>query len=131
MAGANLIFGMGMIELGETFSLVQLVIDDMIVGQIKKMITFDLGMEMLSDPEWLHEFAGKGFPDKFWTPHKNRGSALMAHERKVSSRGMSIVEEAGQKVQSILTNYKPKPLPSHMVKRIKELIVEAGERRPK
>lgn len=131
MAGANLIFGMGMIELGETFSLVQLVIDDMIVGQIKKMITFDLGMEMLANPEWLHEFVGKGFPDKFWTPHKIRGSAGMAHERKILGRGMNIVEEAGQKVQSVLTNHKPKPLPSYIVKRIKDLIVEAGERRPK
>lgn len=122
---------MGMLELGETFSLVQMVIDDIIVGQIKKMIVSDLGMEALSKPEWLREFVGKGFPNKFWSPHRIRGNALMPNDRKVLGRRMSMMEEAGQKVQSILRSYKPKPIPPHMVKKIKELIAEAGERRLK
>lgn len=120
---------MGMIELGETFSLAQLVIDDMIVEQVKRMIVSDLGMEALSDPQWLHELPGKGFPERFWSPHRIRGSALMSEERKIFRRRLSLVEEAEQKVQAILTNYRPKQLPPQVVKRVKELVVEAGERR--
>lgn len=120
---------MGMIELGETFSLVQLVIDDMIVEQVKKMIISDPGMDALSDPKRLRELTGKGFPEKFWSPHRIRGSALMSEKRQVISPRLSLVEEAGQKVQAILTNYRPKQLPPQIVKRVKDLVVEAGERR--
>ncbi|NIS68578.1 MAG: [trimethylamine--corrinoid protein] Co-methyltransferase, partial [Proteobacteria bacterium] len=38
LAGANLIYGMGMLELGVTFSFGQLMIDNEIAGMVKRVV---------------------------------------------------------------------------------------------
>lgn len=129
LAGANIIFGMGMMELGETFSLVQLVIDNMIVEDIKKIVSLDLGVEALSVSEFVNDLTGKGFPVKSWSPFRSRGSVLELYDRKVKGSALRMTEEAGYEVQSILSSHKPRQLTSYTSKRIKELVTEAGERR--
>ncbi len=129
LAGANMIFGMGMMELGVTFSFVQLVIDDMLVGNIKKMIKTDLRLEITTDPEWPKCLAEKGFPPKFWSPHMVRGRRFNADEFSATSKKQGIVQEARQKVQAILTHHTPEPLSPYIRQKIKEIILESEERK--
>jgi len=120
---------MGMMELGVTFSLVQLIVDDIIVNDIKKMITSDLGDSLVSGSDWLSGLTEKGFPSRLWSPHRVRGRVFPDNGRKSFSGKSNIIAEATQRVQTILTNHRPKPLPQTVVKRIREIIVEAEERR--
>lgn len=123
-----MIFGMGMLELGVTFSLVQLVIDDMIAEEIKTMIDSNLGIEMLSDPDRLTYLTRKGFPYRYWSPHRVRGR-VFPRERPVLSDMSGLTQEASQRVHSILSTHRPTPLSPLIVSRIREIIADAEERR--
>lgn len=128
MAGANLIYGMGMMEMGVTFSLVQLMIDDAIVNDVKKMIVSDVGVDNISSREWLDKHHGRGFPLRYWSPHKLRGREVPFHGSRLDGR-IDITDRADQRVQTILNNHRLKQLPQATIKKIREIIIEAGERR--
>lgn len=124
-----MIFGMGMMEMGTTFSLVQLAIDDMIVSDIKKMINYDLGISMLADSAWPDNLAKKGFPHRFWSSHRVRDRSSILDVCKSTPEKVNVVEHARHKVETILNYHKPKPLAPVIIKRIREIVVEAEERR--
>ncbi len=124
-----MIFGMGMIESGVTFSFTQLLLDDLIVNDTKKLIWKDLDMDKLDDPVWLNSLTGKGFPSRLWSPHRVRGSLSMGINLKSSSVNRDIVQDAQQKVQTILDWHKPEPLTSSVIHKIGEIIMDAEDKK--
>ncbi len=129
LAGANIIYGMGMIELGVTFSFTQLIIDDMIIDRIKNLIQADFGMNRISDPGWLKRLLRKGFPSGVWCPQRVRGRKTPEELTDSFPETKNIEGEARQKVQNIINSHKPEPLPPAVVTRIREIILEAEEGR--
>lgn len=129
LAGANIIFGMGMLELGVTFSFEQLVIDDMVVGDVKKLLKSDLGKHNISDPERLVYLMRKGFPSEYWSPHRVRGREFNRERFDPVLKRKNIVQEAQQKVQEILTRHIPEPLSPSVKQKIREIILETEERK--
>ncbi len=124
-----MIFGMGMIELGVTFSFTQLIIDDMIINRTKNLIQSDFGMDQISDLGWVTGLARKGFPSDVWSPQRVRNRKTPEELTGSFPETKNIEGEARQKVQSIINNHKPEPLPPTVVKRIREIILEAEEGR--
>lgn len=123
-----MIYGMGMMELGVTFSLVQLAVDDMIVNNIKNIIQANFGLHKISDPEWLNYLVGKGFPASYRSPHRVRGINPDDAGKRPAGR-LDAALLAQQKVLAILKHHKPEPLPGFARQRIREIILEAEERK--
>lgn len=112
-----------------TFSFEQLVIDDMVVGDVKKMIKSDLGKQNVSDPEWLSYLMKRGFPSEYWSPHRVRGRVFDRERFCAGTKRSRIAEEARQTVQEILSRHKPAELSPPIRQRIKEIILESEERK--
>ncbi len=135
LAGANIIYGMGMMELGVTFSFIQLMIDDIIVDNIKNIIKADDGLHKLSDSGWLDYLPGKGFPAALQSPRRVGGQARLrgaaeygnGYASGYGSGRPDIVELARQKAMAIMQYHKPEPLPSSVRQRIRDIIQEAEE----
>ncbi len=124
-----MIFGMGMIESGVTFSFTQLILDDDIVNDTKKIIRKDLDMDKLDDLAWQNNQAGKGFPSRFCSPLRARSLLALGMDPMVLSSKRDIVQDAQQKVQTILDRHKPESLPATVVHRIREIILDTEERK--
>lgn len=122
-----MIFGMGMIESGVTFSFTQLIFDDIIINDTKKLIQKDFGK--FEDLVGLNSQAGKDFPSWLWSPHRVRGLLSMGIDLKSFSLERDIVQGAQQKVQTILDWHKPEPLTASVIHKIKEIIMDTQERK--
>jgi trimethylamine--corrinoid protein Co-methyltransferase len=127
LAGANVIFGMGLTDLGITFSYVQLIIDDMIVENIKGLIGGDIRSKVVYDPERFSYLTSKGFPSRLWSPQGVIKRMFPVDQFLPSTP--DIVSEARQKLQDILNSHKPEPLPPAVQRKIREIIIEEEDRK--
>lgn len=122
-----MVFGMGMIELGMTFSFSQLVMDDMIVNKVKKIIECNNGMDNLYDQLWHWGVEETGFSYLTWPPYiPGRKSSVRSDVRQRSSSS-NMLHEAWHKTSSILRHYKPRSTSDHIRQKIKEIIMEAEQ----
>lgn len=117
---------MGLTDLGITFSFVQLVIDDMIVGKIKGLIGGDMRSKAVYDPEWFC-YLTRGFPPRLCSPQGVRKRMFPVDQFLPSAP--DIVSEARQKLQDVLNCHKPEPLPPAVERKIREIIIEAEDRK--
>jgi trimethylamine--corrinoid protein Co-methyltransferase len=119
LAGANIIFGMGLTDLGVTFSFVQLVIDDMIVEKVKGLLGGDIKSKVVYDPE--------RFTSRLCSPRGDRKRMFPVDQFLPSVP--DIVSEARQKLQDIQNYHKPEPLPPAVQRKIREIIIEEEDRK--
>jgi trimethylamine---corrinoid protein Co-methyltransferase len=127
LAGANIIYGMGLTDLAVTFSFIQLVIDDMIVGKIKGLMNGDIKTKVVYDPERSSGLARKSLPSRLWSPQGVRKGTFTVDQLLPSVPDM--VSEARQKLQDILNYHKPEPLPPAVQRKIREIIIEEEDRK--
>lgn len=120
---------MGMLELGVTFSFIQLLIDDMLVDGIKNIIGADYGIHKIADPEWPACLVGKGFPADIRWLHRDKGQRFGRGNGDHSFWCSDIAVKARQKVEAILHYHKPEPLPPLVRDKIREIILEVEERK--
>ena len=134
ITGSNVIYGMGMLEMGMTMSYEQLLIDEEIVRMIRRVLqgiavnkeTIALDVIKAVGP------AGNYLSQKHTLKHmRSELSATSLINRKMRSNwenegGKDMAQVANKKAIEILENYKPTPLPDDVKKRIRD-IVEEGE----
>lgn len=96
-----MIFGMGMIELGNTFSYSQLIIDDWIVSKIKDMFSTQPSKQFI----WPELALASGIDDK-------------KHD---------FVAKACYKAKAILAHHKPLLVSNLIKKKFSQIITEANE----
>ena len=133
LAGANLIYGMGMLELGVTFSFAQLLIDDEIASMVKRTVQgIAVNDETLAVDIIKHVGAGKDFLGQrhtrdFMAKEQSKPKIIDRRMRGAwTSRGAkSMAERANDKAIEILENHKPTPLPDDVLKKFKEIIARA------
>jgi len=133
LAGANLIYGMGMLELGITFSLEQLVIDNEIVKMIKAALR---GVEVDDESLAVEAIQQVGPGGNFLSsPHTLRHMTEQSHSKLIDRRmwqpwnkdgAKDLTERAHEEVLSILKNHKPQPLPPEVLSTLRS-IVESAE----
>lgn len=134
LAGANLIYGLGMLESGLTWDYAQLVMQNEFVKMIHKAVE---GITVNDDTIAMDVIQSVG-PGGEFISHEH----TFLHMRELSqgqlidrrSRdgwkalgGKSIVEKAYEKAQDILENYKPEPLPEKVQSVLKSIVEEAEE----
>ncbi len=134
LTGSNVIYGMGMLELGMTMSYEQLLIDSEIVRMIRRILqgipvnkeTIALDVIQKVGP------AGNYLAERHTLKHMRQElSTTNLINRRMrdhweTNGAKDIAQTAREKAVEILETYKPAPLPEDVAKRIRS-IVEEGE----
>ena len=132
MMGGNLIHDLGYLESGLTFSFAQLVICDQIVDWIKaflqeievseETLALDVIREVGSGGQYLSSKHTKKHFREIWYPGLfERG----VYSDWVAKGSQSIAERAAQRVQKLLDEHQPEPLPPDVRAQVRQ-IVERG-----
>jgi trimethylamine--corrinoid protein Co-methyltransferase len=134
LAGANLIYGLGMIEMGMTIDFGQLVMDN----EFAKMIKFLLHGIPVNDEtlavDVIREIGiGKNFLSHDATfKHMRSQSQPKLIDRRMreeweASGSTDISERASEEARRILETHKPDPLPDDVLATIRSIVEEAEE----
>ena len=134
ITGSNVIYGVGMLEMGMTMSYEQLLIDEEYVRMIRRILR---GIPVNKETIALDVIkkvgpAGNYLSQRHTLKHMRQElSTTELINRKMresweKTGSKDIVQVAREKARYILETYKPTPLPDDVRKRIHE-IVEEGE----
>ncbi len=131
LAGANLIYGPGMLESGITFDIAQLVLDNEFAKMIKHTVRgFGVNKESLAVDVIKEIGPAKNFLAHTHTlRHMRSQSQPELIDRKgiedwKAAGGTDIYQRAAEKVKSILENHKPEPLMEDVSTKIRSIIKE-------
>ncbi|MFQ5485248.1 MAG: trimethylamine methyltransferase family protein [Desulfobacterales bacterium] len=134
LAGANVIYGLGMLEMGITFDLAQLVIDNEAAGMIKYAVNGvpvndeTLSLDVIKDVGIFQDFLSH--EDTF--NHMRSQSQAELIDRTVRedwerSGSTDVYQRAKEKMLYILETYEPVPLPDTVLETIRSIIEDAEE----
>ena len=135
LAGANVIYGLGMLELGITFDFAQFVIDNEIAEMIKQVVR---GIDVCDYTMATDVIKDVGIGGEFVTHmHTYENFKKVQSDPKVFDRrmrenweamgGKSVLERATEQAKYILENHKPDPLPAGTEKLMEDMIAQAEE----
>lgn len=132
MAGANLIYGLGMLESGVTFDFGQLVMDNDFARMIKYAVNGILVNDETLAVDAIKEVGiGKHFLDhdttfKYMRDQSQPGSIdRRIREEWEQSGGSDIYQRASEKARDILENHKPEPLPNNVLATMRSIVEDA------
>lgn len=138
MGGVNLIYGLGMLDLGMTFSFEQLVIDNEIAGMINRVLygipvsDETLGVEVIHKVGPAGTFLGERHTRNFMATEQSVATLFDRGMRSTWNAGSDedrdVVARANRMVKDILENHKPTPLDSEAADKIKAIIEAAKNR---
>ena len=132
LAGANLIYGLGMIEMGMTIDFGQLVMDN----EFAKMIKFLLNGIPVNDvalaTDVIHEIGiGKDFlsHDSTFNYMRSQSQPTLIDRRTreewLASGSTDINQRAQEEARRILETHKPDPLPDDVLATMRSIVEEA------
>jgi len=132
LAGSNLIHDLGYLESGLTFSFAQLLLGNEVVSWIKAFakgyevndetlaldVIAELGPEgdFLNSPHTLKHYRERWYPDLF---------ERMTFESWRAKGGKNLAERAKEKIDAILAEHKPEPLPEKTREKLREIVLRA------
>jgi len=133
LAGANLIYGAGMLEAGMTFSFGQLVIDDEIAAMVKRIVNGVsledelMGVDIIKKVGIGNDFLAQRHTLKHLETEQIRATIIDRRTRgawkKKGSR--SLIQSANQKAADLLKTHEPKPLPEDLIQELKRIVKSA------
>ena len=132
MAGANLIYGLGMLDMGCTVSYEQLLMDcdfaEMIKYSLRGIEVNDrtLSLDIIHEIGYAKDFLSHR--DTFNNRHIQSRPSLI--DRQIRGRwqetgGTSMVERAAAQAKKLLETYEPEPLNDEVLDKIRGIINEA------
>jgi trimethylamine--corrinoid protein Co-methyltransferase len=137
LAGANLIYGPGMLESGITFDYAQLVLDSEFIRMIKHVIggfavdRESLAVEVIKSVGMSGDFLSQEHTFEHMREHSQpqfMDRSRMEKWKAAGSRGS--YRRALEKTRDILQHHRPEPLPEKVLAELKYIIKEAeGELR--
>jgi trimethylamine--corrinoid protein Co-methyltransferase len=132
LAGANLIYGLGMIEMGMTIDYGQMVMDNEFARMIKHVVQGIAVNDETLAVDVIHEIGvGKNFLGHISTlNHMKSQSQPKLIDRRMRERwqaagGTDIYQRALEEARYILENHKPDPLPEDVLAAIRSIVEEA------
>ncbi len=134
MAGANLIYGAGMLDSGMIFSYAQLVIDNDIFKMIRKVMQGmhindeNLAVDIIKSVGPGGDFLLQEHTMKYMRTLPSVPNLIERNNREnwLASGGKGLAERAAERAAEILANHKPKPL-SDDAKSVLRAIVEESD----
>ena len=133
LAGANLIYGMGMLELGVTFSFAQLMIDNEIAGMVKRVVQgvnvsdATMAVELIKEVGAGKDFLAKKHTRQYMGPEQSKVKLIDRRMRGAWEKrgGKDLAEAAADKARDILENHKPVPLPDDVLAKLRKIVEDA------
>ena len=132
LAGANLIYGLGMIESGQTFDYGQLVMDNEFAGMIKRVVGGIPVNDLTLAVDVIHEIGPFGdFLSHEDTYRHMRGQSMSrlidrrVREEWAAQGSSTIHERATEKAREILETHEPLPVPEAGREEMRAIIAEA------
>ena len=132
MAGANLIYGLGMIEMGMTIDYGQMVMDNEFARMIKYLVQgIPVNDETLAVDVIKEIGVGKDFLSHASTyKHMRTQSQPKLIDRRMredwqAAGSTDIYQRALEEARYILENHKPDPLPDDVLAAIRSIVKEA------
>ena len=132
MAGANLIYGLGMIEMGMTIDYGQLVMDNEFARMIKYVVQGIAVTDESLAVDVMHEVGvGKDFLSHDHTmKHMRTQSQPKLIDRRTredweAGGKTDLYQRALEEARYILENHKPDPLPDEVLTTIRSIVEEA------
>ena len=133
LAGANLIYGMGMLEMGMTMGLGQLVMDDDIVAMVKRVVS---GVDVDDEGMGVDLIHQVGIGGNFLTQrHSLKHLAREQAQAKIIDRRMRgawqkkgsrhLTDSANERARKLLAEHKPKPLADGLAEELQRIIEQA------
>jgi trimethylamine--corrinoid protein Co-methyltransferase len=132
LAGANLIYGLGMIEMGMTIDYGQMVMDNEFARMIKYLVQgIPVNDETLAVDVIKEIGVGKDFLSHASTyKHMRTQSQPKLIDRRMredwqAAGATDIYQRALEEARYILENHKPDPLPDNVLAEIRSIVEEA------
>jgi trimethylamine--corrinoid protein Co-methyltransferase len=135
LAGSNIIYGMGMLEMGMTMSYEQLLIDQEIVRMIRRVLQGisvnkeTIALDVIKEVGASGNYLANAHTRKYMRQESSQARLIDRKMRsgweKDGSRDMN--ERAREEAIKILETHKPIPLTEAASARIREIIEEAEE----
>ena len=132
LAGANVIYGSGMLEMGITFDLAQLVLDNEIAGMIKHAVH---GIPVNDETLAVDVIKALGIGQDYLSHEttfnhmKSQSQAYLIDRRMredwEAGGGKDMYQRAHDKMTHILETHKPAPLPDNVLATIRSIVEEA------
>jgi len=128
------IYGLGMLEMGITFDLAQLVLDNEAAGMIKYAVNGvpvndkTLALDVIKEVGIFKDFLGH--EDTFNHMRSQSRAELidrMVREDWEKAGSTNVYQRAKEKMLYILETYEPPPLPDSVLKTIRSIIDDAEE----
>lgn len=134
LTGSNVIYGMGMLELGMTMSYEQLLIDAEIVRMIRRILQGipvnkeTIALDVIQKVGPAGNYLAERHTLKYMRQELSTTNLINRRMRDnwEAAGAKDMAQAANDKALEILKNYKPTPLPEDVAKRIHD-IVEEGE----
>ena len=132
LAGANLIYGVGMFETGVTMDYGQLVMDNEFIGMMKYLLRGipvsdeTLAVDAIREVGIFGDFLTHDHTLKHMKTEQTFPELLDRQVREVwqNSGGTSVHERAWEKARHILEIHQPKPLPPDVVATLRSIVTE-------
>ena len=131
LAGANMIYGLGMLESGITFDFAQLVLDCEFARMIKHTVNGIPVNDQTLAVDVIKEIGP--FGDFLRHPHTFDGMRSQSRPEIIDRRGRGMWESDGAtdsytralaKVRTILETHQPEPLPDAVLSKIRTIVQE-------
>jgi trimethylamine--corrinoid protein Co-methyltransferase len=129
LAGGNIIHDLGYLESGLTFSFAQLVICEEIIGWIEtflkgvkvspETLALDVIAQAGAEGQYLNKDHTRRHYREIWYP-----DLLDRHDHKTwqDSGGKTLGERAAERVDELLNDHKPEPLPDEVKKHLRQIV---------
>jgi len=133
LAGANLIYGAGMLEAGMTFSFGQLVIDDEIAAMVKRIlygISVEdelMGVDLIKKIGIGNNFLRERHSLKYIEQEQIQATIIDRRMRGAWERegSKSLIQSANQKAAELLKTHQPTPLDEDLIQELKRIVKSA------
>jgi trimethylamine--corrinoid protein Co-methyltransferase len=132
LAGANVIYGLGMLEMGITFDLAQLVLDHEIAGMVLHSLDGIVVNDETLSVDVIRELGiGKDYMSHESTfKHMRSQSQTQIIDRRMRedweiAGSMDAYQRAHDRMIEILETYEPPPLPANVLNTIQSIVEEA------
>lgn len=135
LTGSNVIYGMGMLEMGMTMSYEQLLIDEEIVRMIRRVLqgiavnADTIALDVIKKVGPAGNYLGEKHTRQYMRQELSTTTLINRKMRENWERSGSkdIAAVAREKAIEILETYQPVPLPEDVQKKIRAIVLEGEE----
>jgi trimethylamine--corrinoid protein Co-methyltransferase len=128
LAGANVVYGLGMVEMGITFDLAQLVLDNEVAGMIQHAVggipvnDETLAVDVIKEIGIFGNYLGH---DTTYNHMRSQSQPKLIDRRMRTDwekENTDIYDRANEQVKQILENHQPDPLPDRVVDEVRSIV---------